>query len=64
METEYFPHNRKSGIDNAGLSQIYDASSREKGCIGKGLANNNLLEFAPRFRSDSFDPKAQSHRNS
>ena len=30
----------------------------------KGWAKNNLLEFAPGFRSDSLDPKAQSHRNS
>jgi predicted DNA-binding protein (MmcQ/YjbR family) len=30
----------------------------------KGLHKNNFTELAPRFRSDLFDPKLQSHRNS
>ncbi len=30
----------------------------------KGLRKNNFTELAPRFRSDLFDPKLQSHSNS
>jgi len=35
-----------------------------RGDCPKGSLKNNLTELAPRFRSDLFDPKLQSHRNS
>jgi len=34
------------------------------GSLPKGLRKNNFTELAPRFGSDLFDPRLQSHRNS